>query len=78
MILSKGCSTLKDLVEGTILRFKYKQTQFDGIVISYSNGLVNVKLSSGYNMTIPVDSMGDVELRGTNKNHDHRNTKGET
>ncbi|MCL4306882.1 MAG: Glu-tRNA(Gln) amidotransferase subunit GatD [Candidatus Thermoplasmatota archaeon] len=67
MILSKGCGTLKDLVEGAILRFKYKQTQFDGIVISYSNGLVNVKLSSGYNMTIPVDSMDDVELRGTRK-----------
>ena len=67
MILSKGCSTLKDLVEGAILRFKYKQTQFDGIVINYSNGLVNVKLSSGYNMTIPIDSMDDVELRGTRK-----------
>ncbi|MEM0157758.1 MAG: Glu-tRNA(Gln) amidotransferase subunit GatD [Thermoplasmataceae archaeon] len=67
MILSGGYSTLKNLAEGTILRFKYKQTQFDGVVISSTNGTVNVKLNSGYNITIPVDSMDDVELRGTRK-----------
>ncbi len=58
---------MKNLAEGAILRFKYKQTQFDGIVISSANGTVNVKLNSGYNITIPVDSMDDVELRGTRK-----------
>lgn len=51
-------SAVKD---GTLIRFTYKDTEMQGVVISSSAGNYNVKLQSGYNLSIPQKKLKVVE-----------------
>lgn len=53
---------MKNFSAGYVIRFNYKDYAFTGTVISMTNGVVNLKLSSGYNLSLPEDSMQDIEV----------------
>ncbi len=59
-----GEIALTDISAGNVIRFNYKGTTFTGTVISVMNGAVNLKLSNGYNLSVPPDSMADIEILG--------------
>lgn len=44
------------------MKFSYKGMEFTGTVISSTDGTVNIKLRSGYNMSIPLDSISDIQI----------------
>jgi glutamyl-tRNA(Gln) amidotransferase subunit D len=48
---------------GTFLRFSYSGNIYEGLFIHFDGTLVTVKLSNGYNIVIPVKSMGLLESR---------------
>lgn len=55
---------MKELKTGSIIRFKYKDTEFNGVVISYTDNNYNIKLNSGYNLSIPAGSFTLLEDKG--------------
>ena len=44
------------------MRFIYKDTEFSGTVINIQDGTVNVKLKSGYNISVPDESLQIIEV----------------
>ncbi len=55
---------MKDLETGSIIRFRYKDTELKGVVISFTKGNYNIKLLNGYNLTVPENSMILIEKTG--------------
>lgn len=58
---------MNELETGSIIKFRYKDTEFQGVVISFTRDKYNIKLLNGYNLSIPPESfqllgkMGKVE-----------------
>ncbi|MEM0155192.1 MAG: Glu-tRNA(Gln) amidotransferase subunit GatD [Thermoplasmataceae archaeon] len=48
---------------GTSLKFSYSGNVYEGLFIHFDGALVTVKLSNGYNIVIPVESMDLIESR---------------
>lgn len=59
---------LKDLETGSIIKFNYKETELQGVVISFANGNYNIKLLNGYNLSIPEKSIKLIETTGKIEN----------
>lgn len=55
-------SGLSKIVEGSGLKFRYKETDFEGIMVSLSGNTYNIKLKNGYNFSIPAESLEIVEI----------------
>lgn len=55
---------MTDLETGSIIRFEYKGTEFHGVLISFSQDMYNVKLLSGYNLSVPSASFKLIEKTG--------------
>ncbi len=53
---------MTDISAGKVIRFNYKGTVFTGTVISVMNAIINIKLGSGYNISVPADSLSDIEI----------------
>jgi len=51
----------KDLDHGTGIKFLYRGAQFEGVIISSDRESILVKLNSGYNLTIPRESVEVLE-----------------
>lgn len=49
---------------GSIIKFTYKDTEMTGVVINFSGGKYSIKLTSGYNLSVPSESLEKVELTG--------------
>lgn len=47
---------------GSVIKFRYKETEMQGVVISSTDGNYNVKLLSGYNISIPEGSIEILEV----------------
>lgn len=52
------------LETGDKIRFIYKDTEFTGVVISFSQNMYNIKLHTGYNLSIPEESFKLLERIG--------------
>lgn len=50
---------------GSKIKFTYKNTSLEGVVINFSNGNYSVKLSSGYNLSLPEKSLVDAQVIGS-------------
>lgn len=55
---------MTDLETGSIIRFEYKETEFHGVLISFSNDMYNIKLLNGYNLSVPSASFKLIEQTG--------------
>ncbi len=55
-------SGLSKIVEGSGLKFRYKETDFEGIMVSLSGNTYNIKLKNGYNFSIPAEALDIVEV----------------
>ncbi len=55
-------SGLSKIVEGSGLKFRYKETDFEGIMVSLSGNTYNIKLKNGYNFSIPAGALEIVEI----------------
>ncbi|MCL4336541.1 MAG: Glu-tRNA(Gln) amidotransferase subunit GatD [Candidatus Thermoplasmatota archaeon] len=53
---------MSKIVEGSGLKFRYKETDFEGIMVSLSGNTYNIKLKNGYNFSIPAESLEIVEI----------------
>ena len=53
---------LKGLEIGSVIKFKYKDTQMQGVLISHTHGNYNIKLLNGYNLSLPEESLELIEI----------------
>ncbi len=59
---------MTDLETGSIIRFEYKETEFHGVLISFSHDMYNIKLLNGYNLSVPSASFKLIEQTGKVEN----------
>lgn len=55
---------LTELETGSTIRFEYKDTEFQGVVISFTTEKYNIKLLNGYNLSVPVEAFRLIEKTG--------------
>ena len=56
------------IVPGHKIRFTYKGVELSGIIISTEEALANIKMSNGYNITIPKDEISVIESEEMHQN----------
>ncbi len=52
---------MNKIENGTMVDFTYKNTKLKGVLVSSSEGNLNIKLMSGYNLLVPENSITDIK-----------------
>lgn len=48
---------MKEIRNGSVIKFRYKDTDMQGVIVSTSGASYNIKLLNGYNLSIPKESI---------------------
>lgn len=59
---------MKEIETGSIIRFKYKDTEFNGVMVNLSGDKYTIKLSNGYNLSVPSAEFTLIEEKGKVEN----------
>ncbi len=52
---------MNKITTGTLLEFTYKDTRLKGVLVSISEGNLNIKLQNGYNLLVPEKSISEIK-----------------
>ena len=53
---------MNNVETGTLMEFTYKDTKMKGVLVSISEGNLNIKLVNGYNLLVPGSSISDINI----------------
>lgn len=53
---------MDEIRNGSVIKFRYKDTEMQGVLVSTTGGKYNIKLVNGYNLSIPHESFEVAEV----------------